>query len=110
VPRGAGAKPSEYQVFMKEQMKLVRQEIPGCPQKEVMRIVAERWAKKRESKPEPEPAADPAATEAEAVEIPSVVETEAEVDTQSVDQSDEPREHAPEETVVRQMVDLTIDG
>ncbi|KAI9150153.1 HMG box-containing protein C19G7.04 [Paramyrothecium foliicola] len=41
-----GGKLSDYQIFMKEQMKIVRQENPGSPQKEVMRIVADRWAKK----------------------------------------------------------------
>ncbi|POR33954.1 HMG box-containing protein C19G7.04 [Tolypocladium paradoxum] len=50
VPRGSGAgggaggKPSEYQIFVKEQMKVVRGENPGSPQKEVMRIVADKWA------------------------------------------------------------------
>ncbi|EJT75806.1 HMG box-containing protein [Gaeumannomyces tritici R3-111a-1] len=37
--------PSEYQKFMSEHMKLIRQEHPGSPQKEVMKLVAERWAK-----------------------------------------------------------------
>ncbi|KAM4062270.1 sprT-like family protein [Hirsutella rhossiliensis] len=49
VPRsaagGGGGKPSDWQVFVKEQMKTVRRENPGSPQKEVMKIVAERWAK-----------------------------------------------------------------
>lgn len=50
VPRGSAAaggdrgKPSEYQAFVKEQMKIVKGENPGSPQKEVMRIVAEKWA------------------------------------------------------------------
>lgn len=59
VPRGGGggggeegekAKkgPSEYQVFMKEEMKRVREENPGSPQKDVMRIVASRWKEERE--------------------------------------------------------------
>jgi predicted SprT family Zn-dependent metalloprotease len=43
---GGGAKLSEYQIFMKDEMKIVRGENPGSPQKEVMLIVAERWAKK----------------------------------------------------------------
>lgn len=44
---GGGEKkaPSEYQKFMSEHMKLIRQENPGSPQKEVMKLVAERWAK-----------------------------------------------------------------
>lgn len=44
VPRG-GAKPSDYQVFVKEQMKVVKTDNPGSPQKEIMRMVAEKWAK-----------------------------------------------------------------
>ena len=46
VPRGP-SKPSEYHVFMREHMKVVRQENPGSPQKDVMRRVAERWADRR---------------------------------------------------------------
>lgn len=45
VPRGA-AKPSEYQAFVKEQMSIARNENPGSPQKDIMRIIAEKWAKK----------------------------------------------------------------
>ncbi|KAL0936687.1 sprt family metallopeptidase [Colletotrichum truncatum] len=45
VPRAA-AKPSEYQMFFKEQMKLVKGQYPKSPQKEVMRIIADRWAKR----------------------------------------------------------------
>lgn len=45
VPRNGGGKASKYQVFMKEQMKVVREENPGSPQKEVMRLVAAKWAK-----------------------------------------------------------------
>ncbi|KAJ2896589.1 hypothetical protein MKZ38_005412 [Zalerion maritima] len=37
-------KPTEYQTFMKEHMKVVRQENPGSPQKDIMRLVAEKWA------------------------------------------------------------------
>lgn len=53
-PRGTAAaasgsgrdtpQPSEYQRFVKEHMPLVRRENPGSPQKDVMRIVAARWA------------------------------------------------------------------
>ncbi|RDA86271.1 hypothetical protein CP532_5080 [Ophiocordyceps camponoti-leonardi (nom. inval.)] len=42
-PGGGPGKRSEYQVFVKEQMNIVRGENPGSPQKEVMRIVAGRW-------------------------------------------------------------------
>ncbi|KAF3801072.1 HMG box-containing protein C19G7.04 [Colletotrichum gloeosporioides] len=45
LPRAA-AKPSEYQQFFKEQMKIVKQEHPKSPQKEVMKIIADRWAKR----------------------------------------------------------------
>ncbi|KAK2778307.1 sprt family metallopeptidase [Colletotrichum kahawae] len=45
VPRAA-AKPSEYQQFFKEQMKIVKQEHPKSPQKELMKIIADRWAKR----------------------------------------------------------------
>ncbi|KAK2062351.1 hypothetical protein LY76DRAFT_565297 [Colletotrichum caudatum] len=44
-PRAIG-KTSEYQQFFKEQMKIVKQEHPKSPQKEVMRIIGERWAKR----------------------------------------------------------------
>jgi predicted SprT family Zn-dependent metalloprotease len=43
VPRSGAAKPSEYQMFMKEQMRLLKQEDPNSPQKEIMKRVAERW-------------------------------------------------------------------
>ncbi|KND90781.1 HMG box-containing protein C19G7.04 [Tolypocladium ophioglossoides CBS 100239] len=46
---GAGSKPSEYQIFVKEQMKVVRGENPGSPQKEVMRIVADKWVSNKKS-------------------------------------------------------------
>ncbi|TLD29107.1 hypothetical protein PspLS_03410 [Pyricularia sp. CBS 133598] len=55
VPRGAAAggkageakkkEPTEYQMFMKEHMKIIREENPGSPQKDIMKQVAERWAK-----------------------------------------------------------------
>ncbi|KOS23376.1 HMG box-containing protein [Escovopsis weberi] len=56
VPRGAaaGAKPSEYQLFMKEHMKIVKLENPGSPQKEVMKIVADRWSKRVKAKADSE--------------------------------------------------------
>ncbi|KAK1584746.1 SprT-like family-domain-containing protein [Colletotrichum navitas] len=44
-PRASG-KTSEYQRFFKEQMKIVKQEHPNSPQKEVMRIIGEKWAKR----------------------------------------------------------------
>ncbi|RGP71844.1 hmg box-containing [Fusarium longipes] len=47
VPRGAaaGKAPSRYQAFVKEQMAIVRGENPGSPQKVVMKLIAEKWAK-----------------------------------------------------------------
>ncbi|KAK1999651.1 hypothetical protein LX36DRAFT_468555 [Colletotrichum falcatum] len=44
-PRATG-KTSEYQQFFKEQMRIVKQEHPKSPQKEVMRIIGEKWAKR----------------------------------------------------------------
>ncbi|KAF5237350.1 hypothetical protein FAUST_6093 [Fusarium austroamericanum] len=46
-PRGAaaGKAPSRYQAFVKEQMAIVRGENPGSPQKVVMKLIAEKWAK-----------------------------------------------------------------
>ncbi|KAK4192277.1 SprT-like family-domain-containing protein [Podospora australis] len=41
-------KPSEYQVFMKEQMRLIKAETPKTPQKDIMKIVAGRWALHKE--------------------------------------------------------------
>ncbi|KAK3319797.1 SprT-like family-domain-containing protein [Cercophora scortea] len=46
VPRANGGKRSEYQDFMKEQMRVVKEENPGSPQKEIMKLVASRWALK----------------------------------------------------------------
>ncbi|RMJ17279.1 hypothetical protein BHE90_007346 [Fusarium euwallaceae] len=46
-PRGGGAAggPSKYQIFVREQMAVVREENPGSPQKVVMKLIAEKWAK-----------------------------------------------------------------
>ncbi|KAK3689786.1 SprT-like family-domain-containing protein [Podospora appendiculata] len=46
VPRANGGKRSEYQDFMKEQMHVVKEENPGSPQKDIMKLVASRWALK----------------------------------------------------------------
>ncbi|CAI6095401.1 unnamed protein product [Clonostachys chloroleuca] len=53
VPRAA-SKPSEYQNFLKLNMKIVKEQNPGVPQKEIMKMVAEMWAQKSRSKPEQE--------------------------------------------------------
>ncbi|KAF4453733.1 hypothetical protein F53441_3626 [Fusarium austroafricanum] len=51
-PRGAaaGKPPSRYQAFVKEQMAVVRGENPGSPQKMVMKLIAEKWAKQEGGK------------------------------------------------------------
>ncbi|KAF4591482.1 sprt family metallopeptidase [Ophiocordyceps camponoti-floridani] len=46
---GEPGKRSDYQVFVREQMKTVRGENPGSPQKEVMKIVAARWVEAKKS-------------------------------------------------------------
>lgn len=46
VPRNSG-KPTEYQIFVKEQMKIVKQENPHIAQKDVMKAVAVKWAARR---------------------------------------------------------------
>jgi predicted SprT family Zn-dependent metalloprotease len=46
-PRAGTGKASEYQVFMKEQMKVLKEENPTSPQKEIMRLVADRWSTRR---------------------------------------------------------------
>ncbi|KAF4334567.1 HMG box-containing protein [Fusarium beomiforme] len=51
-PRGAaaGKAPTRYQTFVKEQMAVVRGENPGSPQKVVMKLIAEKWAKQEGGK------------------------------------------------------------
>ncbi|KAJ4247744.1 hypothetical protein NW762_012952 [Fusarium torreyae] len=51
-PRGAaaGKAPTRYQAFVKEQMAVVRGENPGSPQKVVMKLIAEKWAKQEGGK------------------------------------------------------------
>ncbi|VUC34571.1 unnamed protein product [Clonostachys rosea] len=51
VPRAA-SKPSEYQNFLKLNMKIVKEQNPNVPQKEIMKIVADMWAQRSRSKPE----------------------------------------------------------
>lgn len=41
---------SEYQKFLKEQMGVVKKENPGSPQKQIMRLVADRWARNHSEK------------------------------------------------------------
>lgn len=42
--------PSAYQLFMKENMAVLRRENPGSPQKEIMKMVAERWTQAKKDK------------------------------------------------------------
>lgn len=49
-PRGRPAKESEYQKFMKEQMKVLKEENPGSPQKDIMKLVAQKWSSQESSK------------------------------------------------------------
>lgn len=51
VPRTTKGKESEYQRFMKEQMRLIKEENPGSPQKDIMRIVASRWSQRQKNTP-----------------------------------------------------------
>ncbi|KAL7923140.1 SprT-like family domain-containing protein [Trichoderma austrokoningii] len=46
-PRQASTagKLSDYQLFVKEQMKIIRSENPGSQQKDVMKMIADKWAK-----------------------------------------------------------------
>ena len=50
VPRSTAGKTTEYQKFMKEQMRVLKEENPKSPQKEIMKLVADKWAK--EAKPQ----------------------------------------------------------
>lgn len=50
VPRGRPAGESEYQRFMKEQMRVIRLENPGSPQKDIMKLVASRWSQRERDK------------------------------------------------------------
>ncbi|KAF5876468.1 putative hmg box-containing protein [Botrytis fragariae] len=52
VPRGAAknGKENEYQVFVKENMKRIRDENPGSPQKDIMGLVAKKYQEQKASK------------------------------------------------------------
>lgn len=50
-PRATTGKESEYQRFMKEQMRLIKEENPGSPQKDIMRTVASRWSQRQKTAP-----------------------------------------------------------
>lgn len=46
VPRNGG-KPSEYQTFIKGEMRTLKQQNPDSPQKVIMQMAAEKWASRR---------------------------------------------------------------
>ena len=49
-PRSAGAsKPSMYQTFVKDNMKKVREENPGSPQKDIMRLLGQKYQEQKAS-------------------------------------------------------------
>ncbi|GAO13915.1 uncharacterized protein UV8b_03849 [Ustilaginoidea virens] len=48
---GGSLKKSHYQTFVSEQVKLVKLENPGLPQRDVLRIIAEKWAASKSSSP-----------------------------------------------------------
>ncbi|TGO85308.1 hypothetical protein BPOR_0410g00090 [Botrytis porri] len=52
VPRGAAknGKENEYQAFVKENMKKIRDENPGSPQKDIMGLVAKKYQEQKASK------------------------------------------------------------
>ncbi|KAK3385095.1 SprT-like family-domain-containing protein [Podospora didyma] len=53
VPRATTGKPNDYQVFMKQQMKLLKAQNPTSPQKDIMKMVASRWSQKGAAAPRP---------------------------------------------------------
>lgn len=52
VPRGraAGKAENEYQIFVRENMKKIREENPGSPQKDIMGLVGKRYQEYKASK------------------------------------------------------------
>jgi predicted SprT family Zn-dependent metalloprotease len=50
VPRGKGAGVGEYQVFVKENMRIVKEENPGSPQKDIMGLVGKKYQEYKASK------------------------------------------------------------
>ncbi|KAH8881436.1 hypothetical protein GQ53DRAFT_622604, partial [Thozetella sp. PMI_491] len=45
VPRATAGKTTEYQKFMKEQMRVLKEQNPKSPQKEIMKLVADQWSR-----------------------------------------------------------------
>jgi predicted SprT family Zn-dependent metalloprotease len=54
VPRTTAGKASDYQTFVKENMKKVRDENPGSPQKEIMSLVGKKYQQYKASRKESE--------------------------------------------------------
>ncbi|KAH8819573.1 SprT-like family-domain-containing protein [Xylogone sp. PMI_703] len=50
IPRGGDGKVSEYQKFVKDNMKKIREEFPGSPQKDIMGIIGKRYQDYKASK------------------------------------------------------------
>ncbi|EGY20323.1 HMG box-containing protein [Verticillium dahliae VdLs.17] len=46
IPRKTAANKSEYQRFVQEQMPIVKKENPGSPQKGMMLLIAQKWARR----------------------------------------------------------------
>ena len=53
-PAPRSAMPSEYQLFMKENFKNVKEANPGSPQKEIMRLIGKQYQEYKASKNIPE--------------------------------------------------------
>ena len=49
-PRNGGTKTNDYQVFVKQHMKVLKKENPGSPQKEIMSLVAKKYQEVKASK------------------------------------------------------------
>lgn len=49
IPRENGGKQTEYQLFVREQMSVVRAENPKSPQKDLMRVIADRWSSRKKT-------------------------------------------------------------
>ena len=129
VPRQS-KQPSEYQVFVKEQMKLLREENLGCSQKDVMKMAAERWTKKKESAAAASGDVSPAADESKAESVVDETSIEQECvekkkDEAAVEVVENPEEETVHEAatvedvaeednkldaVASEMVDLTLKG
>ncbi|PSR97748.1 SprT-like family-domain-containing protein [Coniella lustricola] len=50
VPRAKPTKESEYQLFLRKHMKIVKEENPDMPQRDIMKTVASRWSQRGSTK------------------------------------------------------------